>query len=109
MMLELPEGVASAGQELFVAEVGGVEVGVLWFGMRTRGGRPHAFILDIEVGAEHRRRGHGRAMMLAAEREAVRLGAESIGLHVFGFNTGAIRLYEGLGYRRLEERFLLSI
>ena len=109
MVLELPDGIASPGQELFVAEVDGVEVGVLWFGMRTRGSRPHAFILDIEVGAEHRRRGYGRAMMQAAEREGVRLGAESIGLHVFGFNTGAIRLYESLGYRRLEERFLLSV
>lgn len=109
MVQELPDGIASAGQELFVAEVDGVEVGVLWLGMRTRGGRPHAFVLDIEVGAEHRRRGYGRAMMLAAEREAVRLGAESIGLHVFGFNAAAIRLYESLGYRRLEERFLFSI
>lgn len=109
MALELPDGVDSAGQELFTASVEGVEVGILWLGVRTRDGKPHVFILDIEVHADHRRRGYGREIMLSAEREARRIGAESIGLHVFGFNDGAIRLYEGLGYRRIEERFLLSV
>jgi ribosomal protein S18 acetylase RimI-like enzyme len=109
MQLELPDGVASEGQELFTAEVDGVEVGVLWIGVRSRGGRPHGFILDIEIADDQRRRGYGRDVMHAAEREAVRLGAGSIGLHVFGFNTGAIRLYESLGYRRVEERFLLAV
>jgi len=109
MELELPDGVASEGQELFTAEVDGVEVGVLWIGVRSRGGRPHGFILDIEIADDQRRKGYGRDVMHAAEREAARLGADSIGLHVFGFNTGAIRLYESLGYRRVEERFLLTV
>ncbi|WP_311244843.1 GNAT family N-acetyltransferase [Microbacterium sp. WCS2018Hpa-23] len=109
MQLELPDGVASEGQELFTAEVDGVEVGVLWIGVRSRGGRPHGFILDIEIADDQRRKGYGRDVMHAAEREAARLGADSIGLHVFGFNTGAIRLYESLGYRRVEERFLLAV
>lgn len=109
MQLELPDGVDSAGQELFTAEVEGEEVGVLWIGMRQRGGRPHAFILDIEIASDRRRQGYGRAVMIAAEREAARFGADSVGLHVFGFNTGAVRLYESLGYRRVEERYLLSV
>ncbi|WP_447912046.1 GNAT family N-acetyltransferase [Microbacterium phyllosphaerae] len=109
MELELPDGVASEGQELFTAEVDGVEVGVLWIGVRSRGGRPHGFILDIEIADDQRRKGYGRDVMHAAEREAARLGADSIGLHVFGFNTGAIRLYESLGYRRVEERFLFAV
>ncbi len=109
MALELPDGVDSPGQQLFTASVDGAEVGILWLGVRTRAGSPHVFILDIEVGPDHRRRGYGRGIMLAAEREARRLGADSIGLHVFGFNAGAIRLYEGLGFRRTEERFLLSL
>ena len=109
MELELPDGVASDGQELFIAEVDGVEVGVLWIGVRSRGGRPHGFILDIEIADDQRRKGYGRDVMHAAEREASRLGADSIGLHVFGFNTGAIQLYESLGYRRVEERFLLGV
>nr|WP_236571123.1 GNAT family N-acetyltransferase [Microbacterium hydrocarbonoxydans] len=109
MALELPDGLDSSGQELFTARVDDAEVGVLWIGIRERDGHVHVFVLDIEVAAEHRRRGYGRAMMLATEHEARRLGAESIGLHVFGFNEGAIRLYEGLGYRRVEERFLLDV
>ncbi|WP_136054095.1 GNAT family N-acetyltransferase [Microbacterium sp. K24] len=109
MLLELPDGLATEGQELFTASVDGVEVGILWLGMRVRDGRPHAFILDIEVAAEQRRKGYGRALMHAAEREARRLGADSIGLHVFGFNTGAIALYEELGYRRVEEGLLLDL
>lgn len=109
MVLELPDGVDSAGQLLFTAHADGAEVGILWLGERTRDGRPHVFVLDIEVAEEHRRRGHGREIMLAAEQEARRGGAESIGLHVFGFNTGAIALYESLGYRRVEQRFLRSV
>ncbi|WP_433586048.1 N-acetyltransferase family protein [Microbacterium hydrocarbonoxydans] len=109
MRLELPEGIDTPGQELFTASVDGAEVGVLWLGLRRRDGRPHAFILDIEVAQDQRRRGYGRELMHAAEREARRMGAESIGLHVFGFNTGAIDLYESLGYRRVEETFLLHL
>lgn len=109
MRLELPQGLATPGQELFTASVDGTEVGYLWLGTRRRDGRPHAFILDIEVAEDQRRRGYGRALMHAAEREARRLGADSIGLHVFGFNTAAIELYESLGYRRVEETFLLDL
>lgn len=109
MQLELPDGVDSEGQELFVAHVDDAEIGVLWIGVRRRGGRPHAFILDIEIASDQRRMGYGRDLMLAAEREAARLGADSIGLHVFGFNTSAIGLYESLGYSRVDERFLLSV
>ncbi|MFJ4224094.1 GNAT family N-acetyltransferase [Microbacterium sp. NPDC089695] len=109
MALELPDGVDSAGQLLFTAHADGEEVGILWLGERTRDGRPHAFVLDIEVAETQRRRGRGRAIMLAAEQEARRIGAASIGLHVFGFNVGAIALYESLGYRRVEQRFLRTV
>ncbi|GAB3601638.1 GNAT family N-acetyltransferase [Microbacterium tumbae] len=100
---ELPDGLATSGQFLRTAYVDGEEVGLLWLALRERGSAPHAFILDIAVDARRRRRGHGRALMHAAEREAARLGARSLGLHVFGANTGAIALYEDLGYQRLEE------
>ena len=109
MTQELPDGVATEGQKLFTAIVDGREVGILWIGLRTRAGRPHAFILDIEVAEPERRKGYGRQMMLAAERVARDHGADSVGPHVFGTNAGAIALYEGLGYRRVEERHLLHI
>ncbi|WP_226531824.1 GNAT family N-acetyltransferase [Microbacterium paraoxydans] len=106
---ELPDGLDTKDQALFTASVDGAEVGILWLGMRVRDARPHAFVLDIEVDPAQRRRGYGRELMHAAEREARRLGADSIGLHVFGFNTGAIELYEQLGYRRTEESLLREL
>lgn len=106
---ELPDGLATAGQGLFVGLVDGTEIGILWIGLRERDGRPHAFILDIEVAADQRRRGYGRQLMLAAEWQARRDGAASIGLHVFGFNHGAVALYEELGYRRTEELFIREL
>lgn len=106
---ELPEGLDTPGQKLFTASVDGAEVGILWLAIRERDGHPHAFILDIEVAEDQRRRGYGRALMHAAEREARRSGADSIGLHVFGFNQGAVDLYEQLGYRRLVELLVLDV
>ena len=105
---ELPDGLDTPGQELFTASVAGEEVGVLWLGLRSRDGRPHVFVLDIEVASDQRRRGYGRALMHAAEREARRLGSDSIGLHVFGFNGAAVELYEQLGYRRVNELRVLD-
>ena len=101
--VELPEGVDTEGQELFTSSVDGEEVGVLWLSRRVRAGVPHAFILDIAVDAAHQRRGYGRALMHAAERESRLMGAASLGLHVFGANTAAVSLYERLGYRRVQE------
>lgn len=109
MLLELPDGVDTPGQSLLTASVDGEEVGILWVGARRRDGNPHAFVLDIEVAQEHRRRGYGRELMYAAEREARAIGADSVGLHVFGFNESAIDLYERLGYRRTEESFFLDL
>ncbi|MBT2484653.1 MULTISPECIES: N-acetyltransferase [unclassified Microbacterium] len=109
LRLGLPEGLATEGHYLFTASVDDVEVGVLWIGLRTRDERPHMFVFDIEVAADQRRRGFGRELMHAVEREARRLGAKSVGLHVFGFNVGAIRLYEQLGYRRVEETRVLDV
>jgi len=106
---ELPDGLDTPGQKLFTASVDGAEVGILWLAIRERDDHPHVFILDIEVAADQRRRGYGRALMHAAEREARRSGAGSIGLHVFGFNQGAVDLYEQLGYRRLAELLVLDV
>ncbi|WP_217182722.1 GNAT family N-acetyltransferase [Streptomyces sp. AC495_CC817] len=109
MAAELPDGRTTEGQRFFTASAEGQEVGILWIGARTRDGRPHAFVLDIEVAEDQRGKGYGRALMHAAEREARAFGADSIGLHVFGFNSGAVHLYESLGYRRVEESYVLDL
>jgi ribosomal protein S18 acetylase RimI-like enzyme len=57
-----------------------------------------AWIYDIEMSPEHRGRGFGRALLAAAEQEAARRGANSIGLNVFGTNMTARALYESADY-----------
>ena len=95
----LPEGLATPGHELrsIVNEAGEV-VGTLWFGPHPEAGRGTCFIWDIEVLAEARGRGYGRAALVALEPIARGLGYDAIGLHVFGDNEVARNLYRSSGY-----------
>ncbi|GAA1732921.1 GNAT family N-acetyltransferase [Microbacterium paludicola] len=100
----LPDGLDTEDELLFVAHAEGVDepVGILWLSIMRRSTGPHVFVLELRVEAAHRRRGYGAAIMRAAEAEARRVGAESIGLHVFGSNDAARPLYRNLGYREAE-------
>jgi ribosomal protein S18 acetylase RimI-like enzyme len=55
-------------------------------------------VYDVSVVEGQRGQGHGRSLMLLAERAALEAGTRLLGLHVFAGNTPAIRLYESLGY-----------
>jgi ribosomal protein S18 acetylase RimI-like enzyme len=72
-------------------------VGVLWIQAMQKP-KPIAFIYNIEIFAEFRRRGHAEQAMRLLEEEARRRGLEGIRLHVFGHNSAARPLYEKLGY-----------
>ena len=75
----------------------GDDVGVLWVATDRRPG--HAFIYDIEMNSEARRgEGFGTATLLALDDWCRANGVSSIGLHVFGHNGGAWRLYKRMGY-----------
>ncbi|WP_346426683.1 GNAT family N-acetyltransferase [Streptomyces sp. YIM 130001] len=50
------------------------------------------------IDADQRGQGFGRAAMVLGEEYARAQGAHTLGLSVFGFNTGARGLYESLGY-----------
>ncbi|MEU5808411.1 GNAT family N-acetyltransferase [Streptomyces sp. NPDC047718] len=91
----LPQGPATPGTHLLVLEAAGASVGTVWVGRNDEG----AYVYDVAVGEQHRGRGHGRALMLLAERAAVGAGERTLGLHVFSGNVPALRLYESLGYR----------
>ncbi len=95
----LPEGVATPGQVLLVAENphDGERVGVLWFGPSTDD-PAMAWIYDITVNEDRRRQGWGRAIMRSFEDEARARGFARAGLNVYGDNHVARRLYESLGY-----------
>jgi ribosomal protein S18 acetylase RimI-like enzyme len=93
----LPAGLATTGQFLWtVRDSAGDDVGILWVGTERRPG--HAFIYDIEIADDRRGQGFGTAAMLALEEWARANGIATIGLHVFGHNTGAWQLYKRLGY-----------
>ena len=90
----LPDGAATAGHHLWYACDGDRRVGFLWLKLTGR----TAFVYNIAVEPDQRRRGYGRAIMAAGERWSRANGAATIGLHVFSHNHGARSLYEQLGY-----------
>jgi GNAT superfamily N-acetyltransferase len=94
----LPDGPDTAGTVLRVLVHDGTDVGTLWLATAHERG-PGAWVFDVEVHPAHRGRGHGRTLMLAAERECLAAGVRTLGLNVFTDNVPALRLYESLGYR----------
>jgi ribosomal protein S18 acetylase RimI-like enzyme len=95
----VPQGVDTPGQLLLVAETADGEViGHVWIGLERRPGFPEAWIYSIEIAADRRGRGYGRALLAASELETARRGAKVLGLNVFGPNTVARKLYESAGY-----------
>ncbi|MFD7611122.1 GNAT family N-acetyltransferase [Streptomyces sp. NPDC059828] len=97
----LPDGLATPRTWFRVLEAEGCVVGHVWVGEReVRPGERGAYVYDIRVAEPHRGRGHGRTLMLLAERIArTEAGAGLLGLRVLAGNTPALRLYESLGYR----------
>jgi len=90
----LPDEFVTPGHHFWYAYDGDRRVGFLW----VRVTRDTAFVYNIAVEPELRRRGYGRGIMLAAERWCRDQGLTRIGLHVFAHNPGARILYEGLGF-----------
>ncbi len=72
-------------------------VGYLWIGPFAPGSTDW-WVFDVEIDEPHRRRGHARRALEQAHEVARANGARTIGLNVFGYNTGAQDLYERLGY-----------
>jgi len=94
----LPQGLQSKDHYLYSIYEGDEAVGVIW--MRAEMERPvkSGFIYDLRVDEKFRGKGYGKQAMLLIEDKAHELGLKSIGLHVFGYNTVARNLYEGIGY-----------
>jgi len=65
--------------------------------------KPGLYLEDIFVQPAHRGRGIGRSMMLHLARLANTRGYGRMEWAVLDWNTSAIRFYESLGARRLEE------
>ncbi|MCZ4118369.1 GNAT family N-acetyltransferase [Streptomyces sp. H39-S7] len=95
----LADGPGTAGTLLLTLVHRRQDVGTLWLRLRDAADPAvPAWVYSVEVGEEHRGQGHGRTLMLVAERECLDAGVATLGLNVFGGNTPALRLYESLGY-----------
>jgi GNAT superfamily N-acetyltransferase len=91
----IPDGQDSPGMEFFTGWVGSSPVGRLWLNVD----QPMAFVYDVEVLPDERRKGYGAGLMNAAAAWSRDHGHPAIGLNVFAHNPGARALYDRLGYR----------
>ena len=94
----LPKGLSTPGHTLSWVHdaTAGQRVGHLWLYLDRETSK--AFVYDIEIRPEFRRRGYAGAALAAAEEFGRKGGANRLELHVFGHNSGAIQLYEKLGF-----------
>jgi GNAT superfamily N-acetyltransferase len=81
--------------EFFTGWAGDVPIGRLWLNVD----QPMAFVYDVEVLEEQRRKGYGAGLMNAAAIWSRDHGHPVLGLNVFAHNPGARALYDKLGYR----------
>jgi ribosomal protein S18 acetylase RimI-like enzyme len=95
----LPGGVATPGHQLFRIDADAEAIGFLWLATLQHGSAKTAYVYQIIVAPEHRRRGHARAALQQAAALAAAQGHSSIALHVFAFNEAAQALYRSLGYQ----------
>jgi ribosomal protein S18 acetylase RimI-like enzyme len=96
----LPQGLATPENQLLeiLESDEGPTVGFVWFARMKRGSSYAAFIYQIYVIPEARRRGYAKAALEAIEKLATEQGLSSVALHVFAHNEGAQALYKSIGY-----------
>jgi ribosomal protein S18 acetylase RimI-like enzyme len=94
----LPEGISTPDHHLYKIEQDGVTVGEVWLAMEGTPERKAGYIYDVFIAEPFRRRGIATHAMRLLEKEAVHFGFKTLGLHVFGDNQAAIKLYKKLGY-----------
>ena len=95
----LPDGMNTKDNFLYsVVAEDGERVGMLWFAVKERAKSRIAYVYNIEIESEHRRRGHAQRALQALEEEVQKMCLAGIALHVFGHNITAQALYTKLGY-----------
>ena len=95
----LPEGRSTVGHELrSMVNEDGEHVGYAWWVPREQPFGKVAYIYDLAVHAEHRRKGYAQAALAHIEAYARERGFMGVQLSVFGWNTGARQLYRRAGF-----------
>ncbi len=93
---DLPQTVNTPHHTLLCIEKEGATVGYLWYNVLDAG--KTIFILDFVIFELLRRRGYGKAAMLALETVFSQRGGEQIKLRVACHNKRALQLYEAIGF-----------
>ena len=73
-------------------------VGYIWVCVDDTYHAKTAFIFDLEIFEEYRRKGFARSALLNVEDFLKEMDVVSLGLHVFHYNDAARTLYSELGY-----------
>lgn len=96
----LPERIKTQNHVFFsiVDEGTGDVVGYIWLHVVPGEGPKKAFIYDLIIFEKFRKRGYGRAALVALEEYAKEKRIASISLHVFAHNAAALSLYRKMGY-----------
>lgn len=106
----LPQGQDTPDHLFFtVIDDAGQSVGHLWIAVRGEGERRSVFIYNLAIAEGFQGRGYGESTMHLLRAKARELSAHSIGLHVFGHNERAIRLYQKLGYKATNIQMRLDL
>ena len=95
----LPQGLATPEHYFFtIMDKERTAVGMVWIAAQDRAGKRIAYIYNVSIELQHRRKGHATCALLALEDKICKLGLAGVALHVFGHNTDAHALYVKLGY-----------
>lgn len=95
----LPGGLGTPGHQIrSMVDDAGERVGYAWWVAEDRPFGRVAFIYDIAVYPEHRRKGHAQAALSAIEDWTREHGLVGVQLHVFGDNVAARELYQRAGF-----------
>jgi GNAT superfamily N-acetyltransferase len=97
----LPDGLRTANQSFLCLYANGEAVATNW--LCHHRGPGISWVYGVEVSAEHRGKGYGRAAMVIGETAALDAGDTHLALNVFGHNEVAIGLYDSMGYHRYED------
>lgn len=97
----LPKGLKTENNYLFniIADESSTDVGYIWVKIEENIDTKSAFIYDLEIYENQRRKGYGKSALACIEEVISTLGANSLGLHVFKHNAAAMALYNSIGYQ----------
>jgi GNAT superfamily N-acetyltransferase len=106
----LPDGLETPGHLIrSIVNADGERVGDVWWAPVDRPFGQVAFIYDIAVDPEHRRKGYARATLAGIEAWARDNGCVGVQLHVHGPNVGARRLYQRAGFLETDVTMLKRV